>query len=273
MTIEFADLDKLPDDVKYQLPDGRELTLGEVREAAKSHVNKRISDLTPREQKLTAKEKEIAEREEAVRRTLATLANTPPPPTVQPPSNEPIPLGYTPEQWAAIRSDPYSRPIVETLAALASRLEDTQRQLKERDDAYTRRDQQLQEQREKEWIDYQFQQMSQGDERYKDPAERQALLEYAKEVLTRRDLTVLDRARNYESRLKSAQEEAYQRGLKEGSSKAPIPSVPYQSRQVTPPPEPVKLPATFNEFVDSAANDNELIRDIREAAASPSPPQ
>ena len=273
MALEFADLEKLPDDVMFELPDGRKIKLGEVRDAASSHVNKRISDLTPREQKLVTRENELVAREKAVRDTLSSLANNPPPRVVDATPPGSIPLGYTAEQWAAINADPYSRPIVQALAHMATELEETKRSLSARDTTQAQRDQAEQERREREWIQYQFQQMSATDKRYLDPAEQAALLEYAKEVLTRRDLTVLDRARNYETRMETAKTEAYERGLKEGKSQSPVPVVPYGTRQVTPPGEPVKLPASYNEFVDSAVNDPDLIKDMREAATSPNPPQ
>jgi hypothetical protein len=273
MAISFEDLDKLPDDVEFQLPDGSKIKLGEVRSAAKDHVSKRIADLTPREQKLVSREAELGEREKAVRETVAYLATAPPqPPGASPPSGgEVIPLGYTREQWAAIKNDPYSRPLVEATAFLAEKLEKMEKTLADTTASQQQRDEHRRQSDEINWINYQFEHMAKQDPRYVDPAERKSLLDYAKEVLQKRDLTVIDRGRNYGAHVKEAEERGYKKGLSEAPKLAPVPSIPYGSRAVPTPPPAEKLPATFNEFADQAAADQSLIQEIREAASVPSP--
>ena len=98
MALEFADLEKLPDDIKIVLADGKEITLGEVRDAAKGFVNKRIADLTPREQALVTREGQLAEQEKKVRETVAALASQPPVNTNPPPTN----MGNMPPHLATL---------------------------------------------------------------------------------------------------------------------------------------------------------------------------
>ena len=276
MAITFADLDNLPDDVQYELPNGTKISLGDIRAAAKekvdSDINKRIADLTPREQKLALREKALESESQQVREAMIALANQP---ASAPPVNpgEVIPLGYTPEQWEAVRRDPFSRPIVEALAAMAQKLHENERRMTDRETEGARREAERRQQEETGWINYQFEKLAAEDPRYQNPEERRALLDYAREVLTRRDISVIHRARTWDEHSKKVRDDGYQQGLKEGSAKGPIPSVPYSTRAAPVPPATEKLPASFNEFADAAAADADLIHEIRQAAASPTPQQ
>src|SRR3972149_11730301 len=108
MPIDFSELEKLPDDVKYVLPDGREITLGDVRSAAQDVVSRRIAELTPREQKLAAGERTLAEESARVREAMEALANAPQHPLPPTPGAPAPPLGYTQAQWDVIRNAFYN---------------------------------------------------------------------------------------------------------------------------------------------------------------------
>ena len=271
MALDFAGLEKLPDDVKVELADGTTITLGEIRNAATEHVNKRIADLTPREQKLVTREQALQEAEERVRQTMAQLANIPTPPATPPaptPGTPPPPLGYTQEQWNAIMSDPYARPMMSTMALLAEKTEKLEKLLAERDLSDKQRADTQQQLEETRWINYQLDTLAdKTDPRYKDPNERKALLEFAQDSIKRRDMTVIHKARTYDDAVKAAGEAGYQRGLAEGKVAAPVPSVVHGTRVVPTTPQPDKLPKTFAEFSDAAANDPSLVNEIREAAS------
>ena len=274
MAITFDDLEKLPDDVQYELPDGTKVSLGDIRGAAKEHVNKRIAELTPREQKLAAREKALEAESQQVREAMVALANqpaAPAPPPVAP--GEFIPLNYTPDQWAQIKNDPYSRPIVEALAAMAQKIHENDKRMTEREAENSRKEAERRQAEEAGWINYQFEKLAADDPDYQNPEKRKELLDYAREVLTRRDISVIHKARRFDDAVKRADDLGYQRGLKEGSAKAPIPSVPYSTKAAPVPPALEKLPASFNEFSDAAAADADLIQEIRQAAASPTPQQ
>ncbi len=279
MALEFKDLESLPDDVKIELGDGKTITLGEVRNAALDHVNQRISELTPREQKLVTREQALAAAEEKVRQTMAQLpdlvanathAATPPANNA---STSAPPLGYTTEQWNAILQDPYARPLVTAMATLAEKAATLEKRLEEAALTDKQRQDAQHQLEETRWINHQLDQLASQDERYKTPEERKALLDYAQEVIQRRDITVLHKARNYDTAVKSAEERGYQRGLTEGKGTAPVPSVVHGTRVVPTPAAPEKLPKTFAEFADSAANDPAFIQEIREAASTPPPGQ
>lgn len=268
MPIDFAELESLPDSVEYVLPDGRKITLGDVRTAAHDVVNKRIAELTPREQKLAAGERALAEESAQVRAAMEALANAPAAPTHVPGAPSP-PLGYTQAQWDVVRADPYTKPLVETLAHLAAKLSEQEERINTTATTWTKQQEFQRQEEEKRWINYQFDLMAKDDPAYKDPAARQELIDYAKEVLTKRDLTVLHRARNYDKHLEAARKEGYEKGLKEGTSRAPVPFTPSRTSPPTPTPAPEKLPPTHSQFIDEAVADPDLIQSIRDAAAQP----
>lgn len=272
MALSFQDLEKLPDNVTYELPDGTKVTLGEIRKAATDHVNSRIADLTPREQKLVSREAVLAEAEQKVRETMEVLAAQPLP-TVNnnPPPNSgtapPPPLGYTQQQWDAILADPYMRPLVTTMAQMAAQTEKLEK-LVETGNATAAQAKELErQQKEAQWINYQLDNLN-----IKDPAERKAVLDYATDAMNRRDMSIINKARTYDTAVANADKTGYERGLKEGRGVAPVPSIVHGTR--TPPviTAPEALPKDFREFSDAAANDQSLINEIRESS-NVQPPQ
>ena len=267
MPFDFADVEKLPDDVKFVLPDGKEVTLGDIRDSAKEWERRRIAELTPREQKLAAGERTLAEESARVREAMEALANAPPPSST--PGAQPTPFGYTQAQWDVVRADPYTKPLVETMAMLAAKVHEQEERINTNANTWTKQQESQRQEEEKRWINYQFELMAKDDPSYADPANRQSLIDYAKEVLNKRDITVLHRARNYDKHIESARKEAYEKGLKEGTSRAPIPSVPYRTSPPTPTPAPEKLPSSHSQFVDEAMADPDLIQSIRDAASQP----
>ncbi len=265
MALEFKDLEKLPDNVTYELPDGSKVTLGEIRKAAVDHVNSRIADLTPREQKLVTREAALAEAEEKVRETMAVLANQPPVTNTNPPpggnTNPPPPLGYTQQQWDAILADPYMRPLVTTMAQMAAQTEDLKKLVETGRATATQEKELERQQKEAQWINYQLDNLN-----IKDPVERKALLDFATEAMTRRDMTVINKARNYDTAVANADKTGYERGLKEGRSAAPVPSIVHGTRTAPVEAQPEALPKDFREFADQASNDQSLIQEIRDSS-------
>ena len=154
---------------------------------------------------------------------------------------------------------------------MAERTEALDKAMKDRDLSDKERDQVRAQQRETEWVNYQLEQLAKSNSAYQDPAKREALLTYTREILQRRDLTAVHKAMNYDTDVKAADETGYQRGLKEGNKSAPVPSIPHGTRVVPTAAPPEKLPATFAEFSDGASNDQALIAEIREAASTPPP--
>lgn len=280
MALSFEDLEKLPADVKIDLGDGKTITLGEMRDVARSHaeetINKRIADLTPREQKVADRERMVEEEARKVRETMTLLATNPPPPpnnNPPPPGATPPPLGYTQVQWDALNADPYMRPLIGALSQLAEETATLKKKLEDGVATQKEKEELARQNQENAWINHQLDQLSTTDGRYKDPQERASLLTFAQDVLKRRDLTAIHKARNYDTAVADAEKTGYERGLKEGKGTAPVPSVIHGTRvaPVVAPPE--KLPKTFAEFSDAAANDQSLINEIREAASQPPPQQ